>query len=291
MISIAAVGPVAAAALASAILRDTEAALLPRELWHEAAGVRLFALESGLGSGQVVVMLHGGMANHLASLPLVRPLARRFRILTPDLRGSGNSHSAEVLTFDRLADDVAALLDRLGTERAIVGGVSSGSGVALRFALRHPRRVSALILVKPMHSGAQRGYSDAQRDIFARMDALARRAPVEGIAVLRPLYSRLAPGIRERALAMLDGFDAASTAATSRFLASGAQPFASTQDLRSITVPTLLARGDDEMHPAAVSDLLVGELTRPRVLPASASDLPGAIGAFCNRIGRDRNRR
>src|SRR5437667_61696 len=113
-----------------------------RELWVECDGVRLFSLEQGTGA--VVVMLHGGMADHLAALPFVSPIAARYRVVTPDLRASGKSWWAGQLTFDRLADDVEQLLNRIGADRAVVGGVSSGSGVALRFALRHPERTAGL---------------------------------------------------------------------------------------------------------------------------------------------------
>ena len=58
-----------------------------REFCVESDGVQLFVREDG--SGPVILMLHGGMATHLASLPLVAPLVERYRIVTPDLRGSG----------------------------------------------------------------------------------------------------------------------------------------------------------------------------------------------------------
>ncbi len=260
----------------------------PREIWYEAGGTRLFALESGVPSGPPVVMLHGGMASHVAVLPLVQPLASRCRVLTPDLRGSGRSHGAEPLTFDRLADDVAALLDHAHVELAIVGGVSAGSGVALRFALRHPQRVRAIILVKPLYAGAHRGYDEAQRQAFARMDALAQAAPEDGIAAVAPLYAELPAGIREKALAMLETFDPASLAATSRFLAAGTQPFATASELRSISVPALLIRGDDPVHPPGVSELYARVLERAEVFPASTPDPPAVIDDFCERLERAR---
>ena len=165
-----------------------------REVWFESDGVRLFASEDG--GGPVVVMLHGGMANHLASLPLVTPLVERYRIVTPDLRGSGRSWCGDPLTFDRLADDVPLLLDHIGVDRAVVGGVSSGSGVALRFALRHPRRTLGLVVVKPVYAGEARGYTEPQKSMFAMMDAVASRTLEEGVEVLRPLYENLPAGMR-----------------------------------------------------------------------------------------------
>lgn len=253
-----------------------------REIWFESGDVRLFAVEDG--AGPVIVMLHGGMASHVASLPLVAPLASRYRVITPDLRGSGRSWSGAPLTFDRLADDVEALLDHLGVEQAVVGGVSGGSGVALRFAFRYPERTAGLVLVKPVYGGEERGYTDPQKQTFARMDAVASRALDEGVQVLRPLYANLPEPIREKALAMIEGFDAASVVATSHFIASGAQPFTSAADLRALSVPTLLIRGNDPLHPAEISDLYVENIPGCTVSPAETADVAAEIGAFCDRI-------
>jgi 3-oxoadipate enol-lactonase len=252
-----------------------------REVWFESGGVPLFTVEQG--EGPVLVFLHGGMADHRTSLPLIAPLAMQYRVLAPDLRGSGRSRCGEPLTFDRLADDVEALLDHTGAGRAVVGGVSSGSGVALRFALRRPGRTAGLVLVKPVYGGEERGYTGQQKETLERMDAVASRALAEGIQVLRPLYANLPEGIRERALAMVEGFDPASVVATSRFLAAGAQPFASAADLRALSIPTLLVRGDDALHPAEVSDLYAENLPSCTVAPADA-DVPAQIGAFCERV-------
>lgn len=253
-----------------------------REIWFEREGMRLFAVEDG--EGRPIVMLHGGMASHVASLPLVAPLISRYRILTPDVRGNGKSWYGGPLTFDQLADDVEALLDHIGADRAVVGGVSGGSGVALRFALRHPSRTAGLVLVKPVYAGEERGYTAAQKQTFLMMDAVASRALDEGIQVLRPMYANLPPEIREKALAMLEGFDAASVVTTSRFIASGAQPFSSAGNLRSLSMPTLLVRGDDPLHPAEVSDLYAENIPNCKVAPASTTDVAAEIGAFCDQI-------
>ena len=252
-----------------------------REFWFEREGVRLFAVEDG--EGRAIVMLHGGMANHQASLPLIAPLSSRYRVIAPDLRGNGKSWFGERLTFDQLADDVEALLDHIGADRAVVGGVSGGSGVALRFAVRHPGRTAGLMLVQPVYAGEERGYTDAQRQTFAMMDAVASRALAEGVQVLRPLYAGLPPEFREKALAMVDGFDAASVVATSHFIASGAQPFTSAADLRSLSMPTLIVPGGDPLHPAEVSAFYAENIPNCLV-SAPAADVTAEIGAFCDRI-------
>lgn len=255
-----------------------------REVWLPLGDVRLFAVEDG--HGPALVMLHGGLASHQAVLPLLMPLSVRHRVIAPDLRGSGRSWSSEPLTFDRLADDVARLLDHLSIDQGIIGGVSSGTGVAIRFALRHPSRVRGLVIMKPVYAGADVGYTSGQKAAFAAMDLIASRAPAEGIEVLRPLYAQLPEGFRERAWEIAAEFDPGSVAATSRFIASGAQPFASSADLRSIRVPTLLVRGDDPQHPAEVSDLYAASIAGCSALAATTEDLVAAIGSFCERVAR-----
>ena len=255
-----------------------------RDFWVESEGVRLFAVEDG--SGPVIVMLHGPMGSHQATLPLIAPLAARYRIVAPDLRGSGKSWCGAPLTFDQLADDVEALLDHMGVDRAVVGGISGGSGVALRFALRHPFRILGLVVVNAVYAGEERGYTERQKSMFVMMDAVASRALEEGVEVLRPLYANLPASIRERALAAMEGLDPASVVATSRFIASGAHPFTSAADLRSLEAPTLLVRGDDPLHPAEVSDLYAASIPDCTVVPASTTNVAAAIGAFGDRCVR-----
>lgn len=252
-----------------------------REVWVTDGPVRLFAVERG--EGPALVFLHGGLASHQAVLPLVEPLTDRFRVVTPDLRGSGRSRFPGSLTFDRLADDIARLLDHLTVEKALVGGVSTGSGAAVRFALRHPGRTRGLMVVKPVYAGSDVGYTDSQAAAFEAMDSVASRASVEGIDVLRPLYMGLPEGMRQRAWQIASGFDADSVVATSRFIASGAQPFGSRDELRSIRVPTLLVRGDDEQHPAEVSDVYAVAIPDCTVRSAGV-ETARAIGGFCDAV-------
>ena len=61
-------------------------------------------------------------------------------------------------------------------------------------------------------------------------------------------------------------------------------PFASSRELGSIRVPTLLVRGDDEQHPAEISDLYAASITDCTVLPATGVDTVSAIGDFCDAV-------
>jgi pimeloyl-ACP methyl ester carboxylesterase len=249
-----------------------------QERWVDVKGTRLFAAVAG--EGQTIVMLHGPMADHRAALPIVAPLSARYRVLTPDLRGSGRSWYGGPLSFDLLADDLAAMLERVGIHQVVVGGVSGGSGVAVRFALRHPSRTRGLVIVQPVFAGEGRGYSEQQKTTFAMMDSVASRALDEGVQVLRPLFMHLPDGVREQAVAMIAEFDAASVVTTSAFLASGQQPFASVADLHALVMPTLLIRGNDALHPAAVSDLYASNIPCCTVVGPDQVDVAAAIDEF-----------
>ncbi len=79
----------------------------------------------------------------------------------------------------------------------------------------------------------------------------------------------------------------ASVVATSHFIASGHQPFASAAELESLEAPTLLVRGDDLMHPVEISDLYAASIRDCTEVPASTTDVAAAIGAFGDRCLRD----
>lgn len=104
------------------------------------------------GSGQPVVLLHAFPLDH-DMWQRVLPLADHLRLIIPDLRGFGRSAGAAAdppapLSIAQLADDVAGLLEALHvSEPAVIVGVSMGGYVAQHLAVRHPERVSRLVLV------------------------------------------------------------------------------------------------------------------------------------------------
>ena len=74
--------------------------------------------------------------------------AAGFRAVVPDLRGFGESEAGtEVGSTDLLADDLIALLDYLGIEKAVVGGMSMGGYVLLNLLARYPERFSAACFI------------------------------------------------------------------------------------------------------------------------------------------------
>jgi pimeloyl-ACP methyl ester carboxylesterase len=100
------------------------------------------------GSGEPLVLLHGGFGAGEVLGPLTAALAADRRVITVDLQGHG--HTGELdrpLRAESMADDIAALIAHLDLERADVMGYSLGGMVALRTAIQHPERVRRLVVV------------------------------------------------------------------------------------------------------------------------------------------------
>src|SRR5687767_13712943 len=95
-------------------------------------------------------------------------LADRHRVVTPDLRGFGGSPLGdEAPSVDRMADDVAALLDRLGLDRVVLGGLSMGGYVVMAFLRRYAERAAAVVLADTK-AGADPEPARANRERIAQ---------------------------------------------------------------------------------------------------------------------------
>lgn len=99
------------------------------------------------GEGPAVLFLHGYPLDRSLWAHQVATL-KGFRRIAPDLRGFGRSDAPDLgYSMATWADDVAAVLDALGEERAVLCGHSMGGYVAFEFARRHPDRLAGLVLV------------------------------------------------------------------------------------------------------------------------------------------------
>lgn len=223
------------------------------DLSISANGVTLKGVEDG--EGTPVVLLHGLTATRRYVVMGSKALERSgHRVIAYDARAHGESSPGDEYTYDRLAADLLAVLDDRGIERAVLAGASMGAHTITAFALRHPDRVAALVLMTPAYD------PDAERD-FDRWDALAkglREGGVEGFVeaygtpkvpekwhetIDRVLRQRLAAHAHPDALA-----DALEQVPRSR-------PFERWDDLKAIAAPTIVVASRDEAdpeHPFAV---------------------------------------
>lgn len=111
------------------------------------------------GDHEPVVLAHGLLMDRDMFAPQIEATEQGTRFITWDARCHGDTeNTADPFTYWDLADDLKGLLDHLGVERAVIGGMSQGGFVALRFALKYPERVSALVLI-----GTQAGVEDPEK--------------------------------------------------------------------------------------------------------------------------------
>lgn len=100
------------------------------------------------GQGRPLILLHGGFRTGGTFDPISPALAEHMMIISPDLQGHGGTADIDrPLSYQAMADDVAALIRHLGFDQADVLGYSLGGGTALRLAIQHPGLVRRLIVV------------------------------------------------------------------------------------------------------------------------------------------------
>ncbi|MFB4281670.1 MULTISPECIES: alpha/beta fold hydrolase [unclassified Nonomuraea] len=112
-------------------------------------GIKLVYREEGDPSAPPLLLLHGRTANHNDWNGVTQHFAARHHVFALDLRGHGASGWPGEYPVPAMAEDVVALLDHLGIERATLVGHSLGGVVAYHAAMNHPDRVARLVLEDP----------------------------------------------------------------------------------------------------------------------------------------------
>lgn len=147
------------------------------------------------GSGPAVVLIHGFPLSRRMWHPQVKHLVEAgYRVITPDLRGFGESGAPDgPYSMSLYADDVVGLLDHLGIEIGIIGGMSMGGYVLLNLLERHPDRVSAALFLVTRATADD----DAGK---ARRTKLAHAVDDQSPRIVTDFFSELvfAPGTYER---------------------------------------------------------------------------------------------
>jgi esterase len=100
-----------------------------------------------VGEGPPLLVLHGLFGSGGNWRGVARALAASFTVYCIDLRNHGSSPWSDSMAYADMADDVLQLMDKLGLETSAVMGHSMGGKTAMALALRHPQRVSRLIVV------------------------------------------------------------------------------------------------------------------------------------------------
>jgi 3-oxoadipate enol-lactonase len=219
------------------------------------------------GSGPTVVLVHGGLVDRRLWDDQFRDLARDHRVIRYDLRGLGRS-SRSTGTFSYV-DDLHRLMISLQVERATLVGLSLGGGIVTDYALDHPERVAALVLVGSSLRGVDVPPDPRAVEVFT---TIAQTDPARAIAVMLDSLAMGSwdPQVRERLRVMmadnLSGFLAAPP-----WLQRWPEP-PTVRRLDQIRVPTLVVIGTLDAKPLHVfADTLAA-----RIPGAQLDSIPGA---------------
>jgi 3-oxoadipate enol-lactonase len=225
-----------------------------------ANGIELYYELHGPEDADVLVLSNGVLMS-TASWAFQTPvLSQHYRLLLYDCRGMWQSdHTPGPYSMELHAEDLAALLDALGIERAHIGGTSYGAEVSMVFALKYPERTKRLIVTSavseldPVLRGLAEvwAYAAQQQDaelLFRAVYPLTFSAPwiAANQAVLDQARERYNSLDMEAFLELMKAFIDLDI----------------TSDLHRIEAPALVVAGEDDLlKPRQYSGIIVRELT------------------------------
>jgi pimeloyl-ACP methyl ester carboxylesterase len=100
------------------------------------------------GTGQPVIVLHGGFGNTELFMPNVTALVKNYKVIAVDLQGHGRTADIDrPLDMDSMANDIAELIRQLNLGKTNIVGYSLGGSVALRLAVKHPELLQKVVLI------------------------------------------------------------------------------------------------------------------------------------------------
>jgi pimeloyl-ACP methyl ester carboxylesterase len=195
-------------------------------------GIRLYY--ETYGSGRPLILLHGGLGSGEMFGPILPALAANHKVIAVDLQGHGRTADVDrPLSIPTMADDIAALIEHLGLGEADVMGYSLGGGVALHTGIRHPelvgRVVATSVNLRPDAIYAE--MRSQQGQVSAASAEFMKETP------MYELYARVAPRPEDFGRLLDKIGDLMS------------HDFDFTEEVRGLTVPTLIVAGDADMAP------------------------------------------
>ncbi len=249
------------------------------------------------GEGEPLLLLHGlGMSGEAFQFLSPR-LAKRFRLIVPDLRGHGESaHLPGPYTTEALTADLAPMLDALGVESVHILGHSHGGAVAQAFAHAYPERVRSLVLVSTYAVQRVTWWQRVLGGVTPAVVSLLGTRPMAWIVRwLRPAGG--GPNLDARAAALSASMLAANDCRCLGDAVHWSRQFDSRAWLDRLQIPTLVVAGDADcvIVPQQAEHLARGipgarlkMLTRAgHALPLSHPvELAQLVRAWVNRVSR-----
>lgn len=235
---------------------------------HIAVDGQAIAVELS-GEGRPLLLMHGLGADR-SQIQAALPPPAGFQCVYPDLPGHGETPlqaGAVGIGFSRFAALIVGLLDRLDIARAVIGGISMGSAIALRLALDAPERVAGLILIRPSWLDAP---ARPHLEIVERIGHWQERLPGEADRLLEsdPEYSdlrNLNPPAAQSVRGLLARRQARESAAVLGAMVAD-RPFERLDVLGRIACDALVIANDgDPLHPIYIGQALAATLHRARL--------------------------
>ncbi len=219
----------------------------------ETNGVTIFY--DDVGEGPALVLLHGFTLSSAMWRPQQDALRDQFRVITPDLRGMGQSSVPTMgYSMELYASDIVALLDHLKLEQVILGGMSMGGYVALALLRRFAGRVRGLILIDTQAEADDHVTRSKRSALIDRVRAVGSEAIADTSKMFNEQTHRERPELVEQMRAIMahtvpDGIVGAVTAMVER-------PDAM-EVLRNTTIPALIIVGrDDPLTPPSDAEAM-----------------------------------
>lgn len=242
-------------------------------------GTTLHYDDHGPVTGPAVLLVHGHPFNRTLWAPQSTALAAAgYRVITPDLRGYGDSDVTPGKVFlSDFADDVIGLLDLLAIGRAVIGGVSMGGQIAMETHRRYAGRVRALVLSDtsaPAETPEGRTFRNRLADRLLA-DGMADYAD-EVIDKMLAAYNVTAlPAVAARVLGMMRATDPRGAAAALRGRAERPDY---RDTLAGARCPVLVVVGADDVYTPVTDAEVISHLAPHSVLSVieGAGHLPGA---------------
>jgi pimeloyl-ACP methyl ester carboxylesterase len=246
------------------------------------------------GTGEcTLVYLHGLLMDSQMNRGLAESLAEQgVRVVLLDLLGHGRSDKplrASAYRMDSYADEVVALLDHLGVEQAVIGGVSLGADVALQVVVRAPERVTGLVLEMPVLEWAVPPAAMLFTPLLLAMHYAS--GPASLVARIVRCLPRTGMGSLDSVLEVLSAPPEVVKAVLHGILTGPVAP--TVEQRRAIAVPMLvLAHTSDLIHPLSDAQRLVALVPHGRLLPARSifelrvtpARLTGEIASFLHEV-------
>ncbi len=225
------------------------------------------------GQGAPLVFIHGFPLDHTMWRHQIAEFRSTHRVLAVDLPGFGQSPAASgEMSIIGFADQLAGFLDRSGiAEKVVLCGLSMGGSIGLQFALRHPQRLSHLILCD---CRAAADSAEAQKMRHDLADRVLREGP-ECVAQAMP--ARLfAASTLEQQPEVVQSIQTVIRSTASTSVAGGSRALANREDvvarLKEIATPTLIIVGSEDVI-STVDEMRQMSQTLPH---ATLQEIPGA---------------